>query len=175
MGEPVKSRGPLPRWLMTIKDDFPIKSPINTYYNLLSSLHLPHSASYKSVLGLLLDLVIRRICPGSLKFAAIDPLPHSKNPFPSSPSTHQPSATPTIYSSPQSDKRRSLVTDQIYQFALGYPQTPPEPSPLLEAPVDSRDGQEILGSAMGSFVFKWYVHVDRMPQHWSLGARRLTA
>ncbi|KAL9577141.1 MAG: hypothetical protein Q9203_007569, partial [Teloschistes exilis] len=46
-------------------------------------------------------------------------------------------------------------TDQIYQFALGYPQTPPEPSPPLESPVGSREGQEILGSAMGSFVFKW--------------------
>ncbi|KAL9584657.1 MAG: hypothetical protein Q9212_001993 [Teloschistes hypoglaucus] len=75
--------------------------------------------------------------------------------FPSLPPTHQPGATPTACSRSQSDKRRSLVTDQIYQFALGYPQTPPEPSPLLELPVGSRERQEILGSAMGSFVFKW--------------------
>ncbi|KAL9000564.1 MAG: hypothetical protein Q9169_000857 [Polycauliona sp. 2 TL-2023] len=48
------------------------------------------------------------------------------------------------------------ITDQIYQFALGYPQTPPETDLLLEPtknlpPTES----DIRLGGMGSFVFRW--------------------
>ncbi|KAI4092340.1 MAG: hypothetical protein LQ339_007937, partial [Xanthoria mediterranea] len=66
------------------------------------------------------------------------------------------SAVPISRSSPPSAYRRSLVTDQIYQFALGYPQTPPEPSPLLEPKSDlAREKPEDILGGMGSFVFRW--------------------
>ncbi|KAL8783120.1 MAG: hypothetical protein Q9213_004877 [Squamulea squamosa] len=88
------------------------------------------------------------------ELAAIDPAtPHR----PSS-SSHAPSpfGTPPIArSKTPSAHRRSVITDQIYQFALGYPQTPPENSPL-EATGDLLWKEPKVGTgAMGSFVFRW--------------------
>ncbi|MCJ1247682.1 hypothetical protein MMC30_004897 [Trapelia coarctata] len=53
--------------------------------------------------------------------------------------------------------RRNLITQQIYQFALGYPQTPPENSPVSD-PFESVLGSEetkVEKDKMGTFLFKW--------------------
>jgi len=71
----------------------------------------------------------------------------------------------TEHNPPQSSSRppsrRSNINSQIFQFALGYPQTPPDTTPdpdpigpLLEG--DSSGAQ----SDMGSFLFQWYVETS---------------
>ncbi|KAL8862624.1 MAG: hypothetical protein Q9178_001122 [Gyalolechia marmorata] len=97
------------------------------------------------------------------KLAAIDPsTPHRA---PSSSSAPSPfGVTPTARSNPPSAHRRSLITDQIFQFALGYPQTPPETSPVPELTGELPWKEaEIISGGMGSFVFRWYV--SRMGYH----------
>ncbi|MCJ1381888.1 hypothetical protein MMC17_005000 [Xylographa soralifera] len=69
--------------------------------------------------------------------------------------------------------RRSNVTKQIFQFALGYPQTPPENSPELQPTdplVEFEEPQE--SKNMGSFLFQWNhpakeVHVTGTFDDWS--------
>ncbi|KAL9054039.1 MAG: hypothetical protein Q9206_003693 [Seirophora lacunosa] len=52
--------------------------------------------------------------------------------------------------------RRSAITNQLYQFALGYPPTPPDISPLSDPITQPQWGeQEAMTSGMGSFVFRW--------------------
>ncbi|CAL8577621.1 hypothetical protein XPA_003445 [Xanthoria parietina] len=98
-----------------------------------------------------------RQTPKFLQLATIDPSTPRRASSSSSPPITS-SAVPISRSSPPSAYRRSLVTDQIYQFALGYPQTPPEPSPLLEPKSDlAREKPEDILGGMGSFVFRWYV------------------
>ncbi|KAL8979568.1 MAG: hypothetical protein Q9205_005124 [Flavoplaca limonia] len=83
--------------------------------------------------------------------ATIDPSTPTRAPSSSSPITSS-----AVRPSAPSAHRRSLVTDQIYQFALGYPQTPPETSPLLKATSDSSwEKPEIIQGGMGSFRFQW--------------------
>lgn len=88
----------------------------------------------------------------------IDSQSSSKNPFSS---LIPPSGGSSARSTPPSANRRSLVTKQIYQFALGFPQTPPEDSPEL-SPLEQTletspsPGVGTMGTT-GSFVFKWYV------------------
>lgn len=89
----------------------------------------------------------------SLQLATIDP---------SSPSRPSSSSSPITSSAlrstpPSAHRRRSLITGQIYQFALGYPQTPPETSPVPEVTSDSWEKPETIPGGMGSFVFRWYV------------------
>ncbi|KAL8884170.1 MAG: hypothetical protein Q9192_006910, partial [Flavoplaca navasiana] len=84
--------------------------------------------------------------------ATIDPSTPTRAPSPSS----SPITSSAVRPSPPSAHRRSLITDQIYQFALGYPQTPPETSPLLKATSDSSwEEPEIIPGGMGNFVFRW--------------------
>ncbi|KAL9639839.1 MAG: hypothetical protein Q9204_000945 [Flavoplaca sp. TL-2023a] len=84
--------------------------------------------------------------------ATIDPSTPTRAPSSSS----SPITSSAVRPSAPSAHRRSLVTDQIYQFALGYPQTPPETSPLLKATSDSSWGKpEIIPGGMGNFVFRW--------------------
>ncbi|KAL8950085.1 MAG: hypothetical protein Q9222_003849 [Ikaeria aurantiellina] len=68
-----------------------------------------------------------------------------------------PGARPAAQSIDPSSLRRSVISDQLYQFALGFPQTPPEDSPPDRELGDfQRDVQEeVLLSGMGSFVFRW--------------------
>ena len=47
----------------------------------------------------------------------------------------------------------SRVTRQLYQFALGCPQTPTESSPSI-SPIDQAQQSR---TDMGTFLFKWYV------------------
>lgn len=71
-----------------------------------------------------------------------------------------PGASSSARSTPQSAKRRSVIPSQTYQFALGFPQTPPENSPELD-PVARRlelpARTTASPRAMGSFLFTWYV------------------
>ncbi|MCJ1392381.1 hypothetical protein MMC18_005248 [Xylographa bjoerkii] len=83
------------------------------------------------------------------------------------------SRTPTSSSPARPASRKSNVTRQIFQFALGYPQTPPETSPELE-PIDPLvEFQEPEESKnMGSFLFQWNhpakeVHVTGTFDDWS--------
>ncbi|KAL8775047.1 MAG: hypothetical protein Q9209_000526 [Squamulea sp. 1 TL-2023] len=94
--------------------------------------------------------------PTRKTLAAIDPATPHRSPA----SSHAPSpfgTAPIARSNPPSTHRRSIITDQIYQFALGYPQTPPENSPLETTGDLPWDKPEIVTGAMGSFVFRWYV------------------
>ena len=80
--------------------------------------------------------------------------PSRPNPGPASPTTSRPT------------RRRSNITSQIYQFALGYPQTPPEISPELD-PINSVQQTEapFTSGIMASFLFKWYattVSLDKL-------------
>ncbi|KAL8713987.1 MAG: hypothetical protein Q9220_002133 [cf. Caloplaca sp. 1 TL-2023] len=72
-------------------------------------------------------------------------------------SASPPGAKPAAQPINPSSHRRSLISDQLYQFALGFPQTPPEDSPIPGTPGDiERDvEEEAFVSGMGSFVFKW--------------------
>jgi hypothetical protein len=76
------------------------------------------------------------------------------------PSLNPPGASSSARSTPQSAKRRSIIPSQTYQFALGFPQTPPENSPELD-PVAQHLEQPprttASARAMGSFLFTWYV------------------
>lgn len=76
------------------------------------------------------------------------------------PSLNPPGASSSARSTPQSAKRRSIIPSQTYQFALGFPQTPPENSPEL-GPVAQHLEQPprttASARAMGSFLFTWYV------------------
>ena len=82
---------------------------------------------------------------------------------PPSSSTTRPHFQATIdslsHSPARPASRRSNVTRQIYQFALGYPQTPPDDSPNND-PLDPLDHVVAPDSVpsqqkMGSFLFKW--------------------
>ncbi|KAL8671879.1 MAG: hypothetical protein Q9168_003632 [Polycauliona sp. 1 TL-2023] len=87
--------------------------------------------------------------------ATIDPFTPPRVPA-SSASPISSRAVGTSRSTPPSANRRSPITDQIYQFALGYPQTPPEADPALEPTSDwpLAESDKTLGG-MGSFVFRW--------------------
>jgi len=71
-----------------------------------------------------------------------------------------PGASSSARSTPQSAKRRSIIPSQTYQFALGFPQTPPENSPELD-PISQHLEQPprttASARAMGNFLFTWYV------------------
>ncbi len=50
------------------------------------------------------------------------------------------------------------MTNQLFQFALGYLQTPPDTSPEIDPLDDTLDtGALATADKMGSFLFKWYV------------------
>ncbi|KAK3173268.1 hypothetical protein OEA41_006597 [Lepraria neglecta] len=78
---------------------------------------------------------------------------------PSTPASHGgPTAPSSTQSTPRSVKPRSDINKQIYQFALGYPQTPPETSPVLEyGRSELQTGLSGVGEKMGGFIFKWCV------------------
>ncbi|KAL8752647.1 MAG: hypothetical protein Q9184_005664 [Pyrenodesmia sp. 2 TL-2023] len=59
-------------------------------------------------------------------------------------------------SSPEAAYRSSIISNQLYQFALGYPPTPPDISPPSGSTGQSPWGeQKALLSGMGSFIFSW--------------------
>jgi len=71
-----------------------------------------------------------------------------------------PGASSSARSTPQSAKRRSIIPSQTYQFALGFPQTPPENSPELDPSaqhLEQPPPTTASAGAMGSFLFTWYV------------------
>lgn len=71
-----------------------------------------------------------------------------------------PPPSASTQSIPRPASRRSNITSQLYQFALGYPQTPPETSPVFDPIGPSTSvGSSGTGNSMGSFLFKWYVDV----------------
>lgn len=79
--------------------------------------------------------------------------------FPTVPTSSPPRPNPGPASqiTPRSPRRRSNITSQIYQFALGYPQTPPEISPELDPIKSVRQTEASFTSgSMASFLFKWY-------------------
>jgi len=68
-----------------------------------------------------------------------------------------PTASSSAHSSPRPASRQSQITNQIYQFALGYPQTPPDTSSDLDPFGPSIDAKSLIGgNSMGSFLFTWY-------------------
>ena len=79
-------------------------------------------------------------------------------------STTRPHSQATIDSPSHSParpaSRRSNITRQIYQFALGYPQTPPDDSPNNDSldPLDHVVARDSVSNQqkMGSFLFQWY-------------------
>ena len=86
--------------------------------------------------------------------ATIDPsITSSDSVPPRASSGHNP---PQSTSRPTS--RRSNVNRQIFQFALGYPQTPPDTTPDID-PIGPllNGGSSGAQSNMGTFVFRWYV------------------
>ena len=114
---------------------------------LYSLLHLLGIAT--DLTASLLDLVT---------FAIIE-TPNSSRPIPSpSTSRRQSGATSSAHSTPRPASRRSEVNSQLYQFALGYPLTPPDTSPVKELSESflQTEASGLRGS-MGSFVFKWCV------------------
>lgn len=84
------------------------------------------------------------LAPTSSESLATPPPQRANIGAPASPSSARPSS------------RRTVITQQIYQFALGYPQTPPENSPVSE-PVLSFEETKVEKDKMGTFLFKWYV------------------
>lgn len=97
--------------------------------------------------------------------ATIDPS-SSSPPIPlRSASRRGPHAPSPNQSTPQSASRRSNISSQIYQFALGYPQTPPETSPVCESIGPFLQAEEqIAVEKMGSFLFKWYARAATVYQ-----------
>lgn len=89
--------------------------------------------------------------------ATIDPS-SSPPPVPNrSASRRGPTPSTSAQSTPRPASRRSEITSQIYQFALGYPQTPPDTSPVRDPFGPSIDAGFFGGkNSMGSFLFKWY-------------------
>ncbi|KAL8990270.1 MAG: hypothetical protein Q9177_001034 [Variospora cf. flavescens] len=60
------------------------------------------------------------------------------------------------YTNPQAAHRSSSITNQLYHFALGYPPTPPDTSPLSDPIRQSPWGEQVaMTSGTGSFVFRW--------------------
>ena len=81
---------------------------------------------------------------------------HSSEPPVSTPP--RPGTGSSARSTPTSSNRRRNITSQLYHFALGFPQTPPEISPELDpvAPQLEDSQRTTPGEAtMGSFLFKW--------------------
>lgn len=91
-------------------------------------------------------------------FAIID-TPSSSRSIPSrSTSRPQSGTTSSAHSTPRPTSRRSEVNSQLYQFALGYPLTPPDTSPVKELSESSLQIEASgLRGSMGTFVFKWCV------------------
>ncbi|MCJ1402046.1 hypothetical protein MMC11_005265 [Xylographa trunciseda] len=109
-------------------------------------------------------------------FATIESPAQAPASSPSSALPSKPSATsrtPTSSSPARPASRRSNVTRQIFQFALGYPQTPPENSPELESTDPLAEFEDPRESKnMGSFLFQWNhpakeVHVTGTFDDWS--------
>ncbi|MCJ1486364.1 hypothetical protein MMC06_006541, partial [Schaereria dolodes] len=91
----------------------------------------------------------------SLCLAIIDSS-KSLTPSPTSAAPQSSIARPETQSPARPASRRSGITKQIYQFALGYPQTPPEASPDINSfDADLGSGPADLKFKMGSFLFKW--------------------
>ena len=88
--------------------------------------------------------------------------------FPTVPtsSPSRPNPGPASQTTSRPTRRRSNITSQIYQFALGYPQTPPEISPELDSINSVQQTEAPFASGMmASFLFKWYataVSLDRL-------------
>lgn len=85
-------------------------------------------------------------------------------------------------SSSRPTSRRSNINSQLFQFALGYPQTPPDTTPERDSITSLLDGNSSgTQSNMGSFLFRWYVatnfqspaHKDPWAAYWSLSSHRL--
>ncbi|KAL8742618.1 MAG: hypothetical protein Q9190_004929 [Brigantiaea leucoxantha] len=88
--------------------------------------------------------------------AASDANIASSKPFQARHSSSDPSERYSTAQSTLRSSRPSTVTSQIYQFALGYPQTPPETSPVRESNgALSKDERIEAARTMGSFVFRW--------------------
>ncbi|KAL9125087.1 MAG: hypothetical protein Q9217_005659 [Psora testacea] len=65
-------------------------------------------------------------------------------------------APSSTHSTPRPVSRASNINKQIYQFALGYPQTPPETSPEFgQSQGESENGVSERRNDMGSFLFRW--------------------
>ena len=77
-------------------------------------------------------------------------------PFSSPSAASQSTATDQPQSSSRPGSRRSDFNRQIYQFALGYPQTPPDTSPEVD-PIGPllNGGNSPTHPNMGTFLFKW--------------------
>lgn len=84
-------------------------------------------------------------------------------------------------SSSRPTSRRSNINSQLFQFALGYPQTPPDTTPEQEPIASLLEGDSSgAQSNMGSFLFRWYVATNlQSPVHkgpwavyWSLSSHR---
>jgi len=105
-----------------------------------------------------------------LSSTAVSPVPTihitvSSLPTPTpSPPRREANLSSSTQSTPRPASRRSNISSQIYQFGLGYPQTPPETSPILESPRLSGEGDTpAVGNRMGSFLFKWCVWTQGNP------------
>ena len=105
------------------------------------------------------DKRLTSLCPSwycSIDIAIIDSIP-AAHVSPATPSKSANSVIATTQSPARPVSRRSNITPQIYQFALGYPESSPENSPVEEAAISVSGVEQLVDKGkMGNFLFQWY-------------------